>query len=194
MSPSAKTAALPRDPHAAAKAAHLRYVSDAGPGIRRELGRNGAFHYVDPGGKPIRDDATLARIRSLAIPPAYEDVWICPISDGHLQATGRDARGRKQYRYYARWREVRDTTKYDHVLRFGAALPRIRARVDADLALRGLPREKVLAAIVRLLEKTRIRVGNEEYAHANDSYGLTTLHNEHVAVTGSTVVSGQALD
>jgi len=178
--------AIPEDPAAVAKAARLRYVFDRMPGIRREKARAG-FRYVGPDGQPVADEKTLERIRKLAIPPAYTDVWISPFPNGHLQATGRDARGRKQYRYHERWRAVRDETKYDRMLAFGDALPRIRERIAHDLALPGLPREKVLATIVRLLEATRIRIGNEEYARQNGSYGLTTLRNDHVDVRGSTV-------
>jgi len=174
------------DPEASAFAAGLRYTSDAQPGIRRR--RHGKqFVYLDASGEPLHDRATLARIRALAIPPAWTDVWICPSPRGHLQATGRDARGRKQYRYHPRWRAVRDETKYEHLIAFGEALPRIRERVAHDLALPGLPREKVLATIVRLLEATHIRVGNEEYARQNRSFGLTTLRNRHVAVAGEEV-------
>ncbi len=174
------------DPVAAAKAAGLRYVTDTRPGIRRErVGDD--FQYIGVDGQPITDPATLDRINGLGIPPAYTDVWICPIKNGHLQATGRDARGRKQYRYHARWRATRDENKYGRMLLFGEALPRIRERVAEDLALPGMPREKVLATVVRLLETTMIRVGNEEYARQNDSYGLTTMRNEHVDVQGSTV-------
>jgi DNA topoisomerase-1 len=174
------------DPVAAAEAAGLRYVLDDRPGIRRKrCGR--AFRYVRPGGEPIRDDETLARIRSLAIPPAWTEVWICPRADGHLQATGRDSRDRKQYRYHPRWRVFRDETKYGRMVAFGIALPRLRARVEQDLALPGLPREKVLATVVRLLETTLIRVGNEEYARTNRSFGLTTLRDRHVEVEGQTV-------
>jgi DNA topoisomerase-1 len=135
----------------------------------------------------VRDRATLDRIRSLAIPPAWESVWICPRGDGHLQATGRDARGRKQYRYHPQWREVRDETKYGRMAAFGRALPRIRRRVTRDLALPGLPREKILATLVRLLESTLIRVGNEEYARDNSSFGLTTLRTRQVAVDGAKI-------
>ena len=174
----------PADPVAAAQAAHLRYVSDRRPGIRRLRAGKG-FRYVDPSGKPVRDEDTRRRIRSLVIPPAWRDVWICPRADGHLQATGIDARGRKQYRYHPRWRAVRDEAKYDRVVAFALALPALRARVEADLALPGLPRRKVLATVVRLLEITCIRVGNEEYARSNHSYGLTTLRNHHVDVNGS---------
>jgi DNA topoisomerase-1 len=130
----------------------------------------------------------LRRIKSLAIPPAWTDVWICPFADGHIQATGRDAKGRKQYRYHARFREVRDSTKYEHVVEFAATLPAIRARIREHMALRGLPREKVLATIVHLLETTLIRVGNDDYAKQNNSYGLTTLKNRHVAVDGNEVL------
>src|SRR4051812_31617892 len=170
----------------AAKDARLRYVSDHQPGIVRKRKGSG-FTYAGPDGKPVRDDETLKRIRSLVIPPAWTDVWICPHPNGHLQATGRDARGRKQYRYHPRWRTVRDETKYSRLIAFGLALPRIRARVDADLAQPGLPRSKVLATVVRLLETTLVRVGNEEYARANDSFGLTTLRNRHVKVEGGSV-------
>ncbi len=139
------------------------------------------------GRRPVRDPATLARIRSLAIPPAWNDVWICPSPDGHLQATGRDARGRKQYRYHPRWRALRDDTKYARMIDFARALPKIRRRTRRDLKRRGMPREKVLAAVVRLLESTLIRVGNDEYARDNHSYGLTTIRNHHAAVRGSKV-------
>ena len=168
---------------AAATAAKLRYVSDGQPGITRVRTPHG-FSYRHPDGSKVLDEDTLTRIRKLAIPPAYENVWICPIENGHLQAVGRDARGRKQYRYHARWRQVRDEGKYGKMLLFGKVLPKIRARVDEDLGRRGLPREKVLAAIVRLLETTLMRVGNEEYARTNKSYGLTTLRNRHVKIEG----------
>ncbi|HEY2385365.1 MAG TPA: DNA topoisomerase IB [Candidatus Binatia bacterium] len=171
------------DPAESASVAHLRYVSDAAPGIhRRRAGRG--FAYVDAGGSTIRDAAEIRRIHALAIPPAWTDVWICPLANGHIQATGRDARGRKQYRYHPRWRATRDETKYGRMIAFGEALPRVRARLEHDLALPGLPREKVLATVVALMERTAIRVGNEEYAKANDSFGLTTLRNRHVAVAG----------
>jgi len=174
------------DPLDSAEAAGLRYVSDGSPGIhRRRAGRG--FSYVGPDGRLVRDRAVLERIRRLAIPPAYTDVWICPIPNGHLQATGRDARGRKQYRYHHRWREVRDETKFGRMLAFSEALPRLRARLETDLARSGLPREKVLATVVRLLECTGIRVGNDEYARANQSFGLTTLRDHHVEVSGSTL-------
>ena len=168
----------------AAQAAGLRYTSDTLPGIRRRRSGKG-FTYIDPSGRAVRDANTLQRIRSLAIPPAYTDVWICPSADGHIQATGRDARGRKQYRYHPRWREVRDETKFGRMLAFAAVLPKIRARLERDLALPGLPREKVLATVARLLESTCIRVGNDEYARTNNSYGLTTLRDEHVEVDGA---------
>src|SRR5690349_17189857 len=159
----------------------LRHTSDSQPGFRRAL-RGKHFVYFDTRGRRIKDAQVVQRIRKLAIPPAYKHVWICPHSDGHLQATGRDARGRKQYRYHPQWREHRDATKFDRMLEFGRALPRIRRRVAKDLRSRGLPKEKVLATIVRLLECTLIRVGNEEYARANGSYGLTTLRDRHVGV------------
>jgi DNA topoisomerase I len=162
----------------------LRYVSDAMPGIRRKRAGRG-FTYVRSDGKRAEDPETLARIRALAIPPAWTDVWICPVSEGHLQATGRDARGRKQYRYHDRWREVRDETKFERLAEFGRALNRIRRSVDRDLRLPGLPRERVLATVVRLLDVAFIRVGNSAYARDNDSYGLTTLRNRHVLIRGS---------
>jgi len=163
------------------KAAHLSYVSDLDPGIRRRKAGHG-FNYLGADGKPVADEATLDRIRKLAIPPAWTDVWIAPTERGHIQATGRDVKGRKQYRYHERWREVRDSGKYDRLIAFGHALPRLRAQVERDLARRGLPREKVLAAVIRLMEITLIRVGNEEYAKANKSFGLTTLRDRHVKV------------
>jgi DNA topoisomerase-1 len=174
------------DDVAAAKAAKLRYVTDRAPGISRTRGPEG-FTYRTPDGAEITDESEIARIRKLAIPPAYENVWICRDPNGHLQATGRDARGRKQYRYHPRWRPVRDETKYHRMLAFGAALPKIRTQVAHDLALQGLPRRRVLAAVVRLLEKTLARVGNEEYARDNKSFGLTTLRNRHTRVQGSRV-------
>jgi DNA topoisomerase-1 len=167
-----------------ARNAGLRYVTDRIPGIRRTTER-GRFRYSSAGEKRIRDRDTLQRIARLAIPPAYRDVWICPYANGHLQATGRDARGRKQYRYHRRWREVRDATKYERLLEFAGSLPRTRKAVARDLAKPGLPKEKVLAAVVALLETTLIRVGNEEYARANDSFGLTTLRNRHARVRGA---------
>lgn len=175
------------DPREAARAAKLRYVTDRSPGITRER-RGDGFVYRMPDGTEVTDEETLARIRKLAIPPAYTDVWITRVPNGHVQASGRDARGRKQYRYHARWRTVRDEAKYAKMLVFGRVLPAIRARVVDDLARPGLPREKVLAAIVRLLERTLMRVGNEEYAKTNKSFGLTTLRNRHVKVAGSRVV------
>ena len=171
---------------AAAEGAGLNYVSDAAPGIRRRRAGKG-FHYIAPDGSAVNDEATLARIRSLAIPPAYADVWICPDPAGHIQATGRDVRGRKQYRYHPRWQEVRGATKYDRMLAFGQALPLIRARADKDLMLPDLSREKVLATVVRLLETTHIRVGNDEYARKNRSFGLTTMHDRHVKVEGAAI-------
>jgi DNA topoisomerase-1 len=176
----------PVEPAEAAKAADLRYASDGRPGIRRRRSGKG-FSYVASDGSTVRDRATLTRIRALAIPPAWTDVWISPLTNGHLQATGRDARGRKQYRYHQRWREVRDETKYGRMLLFGSTLPRIRARVKEDLTLPGLPRNKLLAMIVRLLETTFIRVGNAEYARANGSFGLTTLRGRHVEIEGARV-------
>jgi DNA topoisomerase I len=175
------------EPTVSAEVAGLRYVNDQRtPGIRR-IGRNKRFRYVDPSGSTVADADVLTRIKSLVIPPAWTDVWICPNPLGHLQATGRDARGRKQYRYHPRWRQVRDEVKYGRMLAFAAALPKIRERTAADLKLTGLPREKVLAAVVELLEKTLIRVGNEEYARDNDSYGLTTMRDTHAKVNGSSV-------
>jgi DNA topoisomerase-1 len=170
----------------AAEAAGLTYVCDDDPGIRRTKSAKG-FAYRDAKGRPVRDPETLERIRKLAIPPAYTDVWICARADGHIQATGRDARGRKQYRYHADWRSVRDEGKFSRMAAFGRALPAIRARVDADLRRHGLPKEKVLAAVVRLLELTLIRVGNAEYARANKSFGLTTLRDRHVRFEGAQV-------
>jgi len=166
--------------------AGLRYSSDDRAGIRR-LRRGRGFSYVGPDGTVVRDRDTLARIRALAIPPAWTDVWICPWPNGHIQATGRDARGRKQHRYHARWRETRDESKFDRMMAFARALPAIRERCDADLALSGLPREKVLAAVVRLLELTLIRVGNDEYARLNRSFGLTTLRDRHARIEGTRV-------
>lgn len=175
---------LPTDPEEAAEAAGLRYVSDADPGITRVRHGTG-FRYLDARGEPVSNERTLERIRSLAIPPAYTDVWICSSPRGHIQATGRDARGRKQYRYHPKWREARDETKFGRMLAFAKALPAIRKKLDEDLARRGHSREKVLAAIVSLLECTAIRVGNDEYARTNSSFGLTTLKDGHVDVSGS---------
>ena len=166
----------------AARAARLRYVTDREPGITRHRVAGG-FSFRDPEGKMIRSAAQLTRIKALAVPPAWTDVWICPLENGHLQATGRDARRRKQYRYHPRWRRTRDETKYEHMLEFGRALPAIRRRVAADLGLADLPREKVLAAVVRLMEDTLARVGNPEYASQNNTFGLTTLRNRHVRIT-----------
>lgn len=185
-SDSIPVTASPLDPLESAKAAKLRYVSDDGPGIRRKRAGKG-FTYVTDDGEHVTDDATLARIRALVIPPAWENVWICPLANGHIQATGRDVKGRKQYRYHARWREVRDETKYEKMIAFAMSLPKVRATVEQHLKLPGLPREKVLATIVRLLEVTCIRVGNEEYARKNRSFGLTTLRNRHVDISGSSV-------
>ena len=170
-----------------AEAAGLTYVSDHDPGLRRIPSKLG-FDYVDVSGEPIDDADVLERIRHLAIPPAWTEVWICADPNGHLQATGRDKRGRKQYRYHPRWREHQDSAKYDRMAAFGRALPRLRALVDQDLGKRGMPREKVLAAVVRLLELTLIRVGNDEYARQNRSFGLTTLRKRHVDVHGAGVV------
>lgn len=176
--------AVEDDPATAARAAGLRYVHDRQPGIRRERDSD-HFRYVDAHGEAIVDPKVLARIKALAIPPAWTDVWICPNPRGHIQATARDAKGRKQYRYHPRWREVRDESKFHRMLDFAAALPSIRERTERDLALPGIPKEKLLATVVRLLEATRIRVGNEEYARENHHYGLTTMQHDHVAVTGS---------
>ncbi|MEA2726426.1 MAG: topoisomerase [Acetobacteraceae bacterium] len=183
-SDSSSSALSPDALKATAKAAKLRYVSDRSRGIRRERTGDG-FEYFGANGTKITDEEELARIRKLAIPPAYQDVWICPFPNGHIQAAGRDALGRKRYRYHPRWRAVRDEGKYGKMLIFGKVLPAIRAQVERDLSKRGLPREKLLAAIVRLLEGTLIRVGNEEYAKTNNSFGLTALRNRHVKVDGS---------
>ncbi len=174
------------DPLISAKAAGLRYVTDEIPGILRKRAGKG-FRYVGHNGKEIRDSNVLGRITALAIPPAWQDVWICRNSDGHLQATGRDAKGRKQFRYHLRWRGIRDKAKYEHLMAFAQALPRIRRRVHRDLSQRGLPRTKILATIVRLLETSLIRVGNEAYARDNESFGLTTMRGRHVNVKGSTL-------
>ena len=173
-------------PRVAAASAALRYVSGSQPGISRKRAGSG-FMYRDARGRPMRETGQLARIRSLAIPPAWTDVWICADPNGHLQATGRDVRGRKQYRYHARWREVRDENKYARLPAFARALPQIRQRIRADLQLAGHPRNKVLALIVQLLETTFIRVGNEEYARTNQSYGLTTMQNRHLRAEGDRV-------
>jgi DNA topoisomerase I len=169
------------DPEGVARSAGLRYVNDSTPGVRRKrAGRS--FAYVGADGRLISDKEELARIKALAVPPAWTEVWIAPTSRGHVQATGRDARGRKQYRYHQKWRAVRDETKYGRMLAFGESLPKIRKRVKADLATSGIPREKVVAAVVALLDSTLIRVGNEAYARENRSFGLTTLRNRHVDV------------
>ena len=181
MAAGTESAEIKVAPDVSAKAAGLRHVTDAKPGFTRKA-RGKSFVYLGPDGKPIGDPDHLARIKSLVIPPAWTEVWICPRADGHLQATGRDAKGRKQYRYHPRWRTVRDESKYDRMMAFAAALPAIRKRTEADLTRPGLPREKVLAAVVRLLEKTLIRVGNEEYARSNRSFGLTTMRDRHVKV------------
>ncbi len=167
-----------------AEEAGLRYVNDDRPGYRRR-GKASHFQYLDTAGKQICDERRLLRIKHLAIPPAWTDVWICPSADGHIQATGRDARRRKQYRYHERWREVRDENKFERLADFARALAKIRRRVAEDLKLSGLPRQKVLATIVQLLERTLIRVGNEEYARENKSFGLTTIKNRHVTVRGA---------
>ena len=174
------------DPEASAEEAGLRYVTDTGPGIRRRRAGKG-WTYVGPDGKRIADADRIAWISRLAIPPAWTDVWICPIRRGHIQATGRDSRGRKVYRYHPRWREVRDQAKYGRLVEFARALPRIRRRAERDLRRRGLPREKVLALVVRLLEETLIRVGNDEYARENRSYGLSTMRDRHVDVRGESI-------
>lgn len=178
------SALAPVDPKEAAEAAGLRYVNDDERGFRRE--RNGdGWDYYDAKGQKVTDEAQLERIRKLAIPPAYTDVWICARANGHLQATGRDARGRKQYRYHPQFRELRESTKYERMLDFAKALPPLRAKIAEHMALRGLPRDKVLATVVHLLETTLIRVGNDDYARDNKSYGLTTLRNPHVKVEGA---------
>ena len=174
------------DPVQSARDAGLRYVTDTQPGIQRKRQGKG-FRYVGVNGANVRDAEVLARIKSLVIPPAWKQVWICTNPKGHLQVTGRDARGRKQSKYHPRWRKVRDETKYQHMLQFGAALPAIREQVERDLALPGVPRRKVMATIVRLMETTYIRVGNVEYARENHSYGLTTMRGRHVQVDGSKI-------
>jgi DNA topoisomerase I len=171
----------PDDPKEAAITAGLRYVSDQSPGVhRRRKGRN--FTYYDKEGKIIKAAEELKRIRSLAIPPAWEKVWICAQSNGHLQATGFDVKGRKQYKYHPTWREVRDEAKFERLLSFAEVLPKIRSRVDQDMRRPDLSREKVLATIVRLLEISLIRIGNEEYAQENQSFGLTTMRNRHAEI------------
>ena len=181
--PAAKATSRKRLP---APSGGLRYSRDGEKGFRRRQGDK-AFEYVDAAGERVADEATLERIRSLVIPPAWTDVWICGDERGHLQATGRDARARKQYRYHPRWREMRDADKFDHLTQFAAALPKIRRQARADMALAGLPRRKVLALLVQLLERTCIRIGNERYAEENDSFGLTTMRNRHVKVSGARV-------
>ncbi len=173
--------ATPSNPAiASAKTVGLEYVSDAEPGLRRRKSGQ-SFRYLDAAGRPVTDDATLRRVRSLAIPPAYRDVWICPRENGHLQATGRDARGRKQYRYHPRWSEARGLEKFSRVVAFGAALPKLRRRLRRDLALPGFPQPKVAAIVVAVMADTLVRIGNAGYARDNRSYGLTTLRNRHVA-------------
>ena len=179
-------ATIPSPSEADADRAGLRYVIDTMPGIRRRRAGRG-FTYIGPDGARLTDAARLAWIRRLAIPPAWTDVWICPLKHGHIQATGRDARGRKQYRYHPRWREVRDAAKFDRLLAFARVLPAIRRATNRDLRRPGLPREKVLALVVRLLEATLMRVGNEEYVRENRSYGLSTLRERHVDVRGARV-------
>jgi DNA topoisomerase-1 len=176
----------PLDPVRAARRAGLRYVSDATPGItRRRAGRG--FTYRDPDGSRVRDAATLERIRAIAVPPAWREVWICELDNGHLQATGRDARRRTQYRDHEEWQVVRSEHKFDRLVEFGLALPRVRRRVDRDLRLKGVPRDKVLAAVVRLLDTCLMRVGNSEYARLNKSFGATTIRDDHAAVSGQTI-------
>ena len=174
------------EPLQAAEEAGLRYVSDDNPGYKRRA-KGGHFEYLDTEGKRIRDEQRLLRIKRLAIPPAWNDVWICPSANGHIQATGRDARGRKQYLYHGRWRELRDENKFERLADFAKALPKVRRRVAKDMKLPGMPREKVLATIVRLLERTFIRIGNEEYARENKSFGLTTIKDRHARVKGAQV-------
>lgn len=169
-----------------ARRAKLRYVSDREPGLRR-VARGKSITYLNSRGREVTDERTLARIRSLVIPPAWTDVWVCPHADGHVQAVGRDAKGRKQFRYHPRWREVRDEAKYGKVIDFAHALPRIRRTIRRHLDLKGLPRQKVLAAVVSLLEKTLIRVGNDEYAKNNGHYGLTTIRDEHATIRGDRI-------
>ncbi len=170
-------------PPAAAKSAGLKYINDSLPGIRRE-GKGKKFKYVDSNGKIIRDKKTLQRIQALVIPPAWKNVWICAFENGHIQCVGWDARNRKQYKYHSRWREVRDQTKYDKMIGFAHALPKIRNQIKKDLSHPGLPKVKVVATVVRLLETTLIRVGNEEYAKENRSFGLTTMYSRHVKIKG----------
>src|SRR5687768_11073947 len=177
------------DPVEVAEEAGLRYVSDDQPGYTRKP-KGDDFEYFDADGKRIRDETRLLRIRRLAIPPAYRDVWICPLPNGHIQATGRDARGRKQYRYHERWREARDENKYNRMVVLGKAVPKIRRRVNRELAEHCVQRSKVLATVVQLLERTFIHVRNDEYAKRNESFGLTTMRNRHVDVKGETLKFG----
>ena len=179
-------AALQIDPVKSAKIVGLRYISDTIPGIQRQR-VDEEFCYIDADGKEICDEEELNRFKSLVIPPAWTEVWICPLPHGHLQATGRDAKGRKQYRYHQHWRQVRSQTKFNRMIAFGEALPSIRKRVEEDMALTGIPKQKVLATVVKLLEITKIRVGNEEYAQTNKSFGLTTMRTRHVDVSGSKI-------
>jgi DNA topoisomerase-1 len=186
MAATAPSTTEPIDPARAARKAGLRYVSDVAPGItRRRAGRG--FSYRDASGRPVREATMLDRIRAIAVPPAWEEVWICAIDNGHIQATGRDARGRKQYRYHEEWQRVRSEHKFDRLVEFGLVLPQVRARVDADLSLPGAQRDKVLAAVIRLLDRSLVRVGNSEYARLNESFGLTTIRDDHVEVKGQTI-------
>jgi DNA topoisomerase-1 len=169
-----------------ARASDLNYSTDSDPGIRRRRHGRG-FTYLSPNGKRVGSSKTLERIKKLAIPPAWSDVWICPEANGHIQATGRDAKGRKQYRYHTRYRQQRDETKFHRMLEFSRLLPKLRPQVERDLSLPGLPRDKVLATVVRLLEKTLIRVGNQVYAKKNRSFGLTTMRDRHVEITGAEI-------
>ncbi|WP_083747333.1 DNA topoisomerase IB [Teichococcus deserti] len=182
--PRRKAPPPPPTPESEARAAGLRYVSDTGPGITRHR-KGDDWSFRGPDGKLIRDKATIERLKKLAVPPAWTEVWLCPRADGHIQATGRDVKGRKQYRYHADWRSARDTTKYQHVMEFARCLPQLRARIAEDMEQPGLGRQKVLATVAHLLDSTLIRVGNEDYAQANGSYGLTTLRNRHVAIKGA---------
>ncbi len=184
MPRSKKIILFPADPLQSAVVAGLRYIREEGPGITRVPTGQG-FRYLQPDGKPVADESEIRRINALAIPPAWTNVWICPSPAGHLQAVGRDAKGRKQYRYHSSYRQVRDQTKFGRMLAFGAALPKIRKQVEQDLKLPGLPKKKVLATVVRLLESTCMRIGNDEYARENSSYGLTTLRDKHVDISGS---------
>lgn len=174
---------LQQDPELAAKVAGLRYVTDTMPGITRHK-RGAGFVYFDTDGKVLKTEAQLKRIRSLVIPPAWQDVWICPFENGHLQATGKDSKGRKQYRYHADWNRIRNETKFTKMILFAEKLPLIRDRLKKDLSLSGMVREKVLACIVQIMEQTMIRIGNDEYAEENNSFGLTTIQNKHAQVQG----------